>query len=349
VLAVAAALASTAVADYPRLALRELRTLIVEPVLFYLAAASVLRGRRDGVALASFFVMGAAAAAALALGQAATGRGLVAAEGVTRAAGLYHSPNNLALLLGRALPIALAGALYGQKPLSYFFGVAATLSGMALFFTFSRGAWLAVAVALLVVAWPRLRPLIRAQRRRLTMLALAGGMPAAIAVVALALRVERFRSLFSAAGTSVLRFHLWGSSLRMAADHPVFGVGLDQFLYHYQRYMHPDAWREPNLSHPHNLVLDFWLRLGLLGLVVLAWATWSFVRSGRPASRDDVGAASMLRRASTGAAVAFVLHGLVDNSYFVIDLAYSVWIVLLLRELASRAAPRVAEPLRVAV
>jgi O-antigen ligase len=335
-LMVVAALGSTAVADYPRLALRELRTLIVEPVLVYVAASTVLRGRRDSLLLASVFVMGAAAAAALALGQAASGRGLVQAEGVTRAAGLYRSPNNLALLLGRALPVAVTGALYARRPLQSFFVVTASLSAAALFFTFSRGAWLAALAAVLVVAWPRLRRVASGRWRRIALLALGAGVPAAIAIGALALRFERFRSLFSAAGTGVLRFHLWGSSLRMAADHPIFGVGLDQFLYHYQRYIHPDAWREPNLSHPHNLVLDFWLRLGLLGLVALAWALWTFLRSGGPSLTDDDSTARMLSRAASGAAVAFVLHGLVDNSYFVIDLAYSTWIVLLIAELAAR-------------
>ena len=95
---------------------------------------------------------------------------------------------------------------------------------------------------------------------------------------ALALRVERFRSLLAPEGTAVLRLRLWQSALEMVRDHPLWGIGLDQFLYLYPTYMHPDAWREPNLSHPHNLLLDFWLRLGLLGLVALAWAGWKALR-----------------------------------------------------------------------
>ena len=31
--------------------------------------------------------------------------------------------------------------------------------------------------------------------------------------------------------------------------------------------MLPEAWREPNISHPHNWVLDFWIQMGVLGLV----------------------------------------------------------------------------------
>ncbi|MER3437068.1 MAG: hypothetical protein C4346_05405, partial [Chloroflexota bacterium] len=45
---------------------------------------------------------------------------------------------------------------------------------------------------------------------------------------------------------------------------------LDQFLYQYRpRYIEPAGWAERYTSHPHNLVLDFWLRLGLGGLLTL--------------------------------------------------------------------------------
>ena len=333
---IVAGIVSTLAADYPRLALRELRTLVVEPALFSFAARSVLRGPRDGMLLAASFLAGAAAASALAVLQTVTGRGLVAAEGVTRAAALYRSPNNLALLLDRAVPLATAGALSIARPARWFFVVTLALCGAALFFSFSRGAWLATAVALFIVAIPAARS---AFRRRRLVVALAVVAPVVLAgATALALRVDRFRSLFSAAGTGFLRFHLWIASVRMALDHPVLGVGLDQFLYHYPRYMLPEAWREPNLSHPHQLVLDFWLRLGVIGLAALVAA--GVALGGRLRLRPYTSAGETLRRGAFGAVIALVVHGLVDNSYFLIDLAYATWIVLLLAELAvERDAP----------
>ena len=48
----------------------------------------------------------------------------------------------------------------------------------------------------------------------------------------------------------------------MARDNWLFGVGPDNFLTHYRAYMLPEAWREPNISHPHNLLLDAWVSLG---------------------------------------------------------------------------------------
>jgi hypothetical protein len=201
--------------------------------------------------------------------------------------------------------------------------------------------------------------------------------------LALAWRVERFRSLLDAQGTGFLRVYLWQSAWQMARDHPILGVGLDQFLYQYPRYMHPEAWREPGLSHPHNLVLDFWLRLGLLGLGFLAWATWRLIGRTRmalagavltgtagvhPAGEAAAGGPRPIPASSSttrpfpaaaiaaavraegpgwsvpryvlalggaGALVASLLHGLVDNSYFVMDLAYAFWTMALILELAG--------------
>ena len=216
------------------------------------------------------------------------------------------------------------------------------LCTVALFFTFSRGAWLACAVACAFVVAPYARRLSVPRRRRVLLWSLAVGTPLLLGAFALALRVERFRSLFAPAGTAMLRLRLWQSALRMALDHPLWGVGLDQFLYLYPRYIHPDAWREPNLSHPHNLVLDFWLRLGLPGVVALGWIAWLVVgrvRAGgwpaAPGASPGLAPGAPLVWGVAGALIAVVVHGLMDNSFFVIDLAYGCWVLLLILELAS--------------
>jgi O-antigen ligase len=106
--------------------------------------------------------------------------------------------------------------------------------------------------------------------------------------------------------------------------------------------MHPDAWREPNLYHPHNIVLDFWLRLGVLGLAALAAGALAFAVQVRDAWRAGAGdgpagsVSRMLAAGASGMAVALVAHGLLDNSYFVLDLAYATWVMLLIAELATQ-------------
>jgi O-antigen ligase len=347
-----AGILSLAVSAYPRLGLRELRTLVLEPALFYLCAAAALRDVRDARRLAVCFVAGAACAAAIALAQTATGRGLVAAEGVARAAALYPSPNNLALLLDRALPLAMALAIYEADDWRHRFASGAVcVVAAALFFTFSSGAWLASACAAAVVLAPAGAAWLRGRGRRArAALAAAGGI-VVVAAVAAALRFGRLRASLRPEGTGALRVYLWESALKMARDHPIFGVGLDQFLYQYPRYMHPEAWREPGLSHPHNLLLDFWLRLGIAGLVFVAWVAVTVYRETRWL-RDPAVAAEIAELAEvapqgrfrafglmvgvSGSLVALAVHGMVDNSYFVFDLAYAFWILVLVLELCRR-------------
>ena len=63
------------------------------------------------------------------------------------------------------------------------------------------------------------------------------------------------------------RIDLWKAGAAMIRDFPVSGIGLDQFLYwHPVRYIVPENWSERYVSHPHNIVLDFWLSLGVLGV-----------------------------------------------------------------------------------
>ena len=102
-------------------------------------------------------------------------------------------------------------------------------------------------------------------------------------------RTPRFADLFNfGSGTSFVRIKLWRGAWQMALEHPVLGVGPDNFLYAYRtRYVLPSAWTELNLSHPHNILLDLWTRLGLIGVLAGGWALvagwvrgWRLFRTG---------------------------------------------------------------------
>jgi O-antigen ligase len=147
-------------------------------------------------------------------------------------------------------------------------------------------------------------------------------------------------------GTAFLRIQLWRSSWAMIRDHPVLGVGLDNFLYFYRStYVLPTAWQEFNLSHPHNVVLDFWLRLGLPGLAVIGWLLISFFKRGRQGYRAlPDGDARLLVLGLMAGMVDFLAHGLVDNAFFLVDLAFVFVLMLaLLQSTAGRVQVPVAE------
>jgi O-antigen ligase len=166
------------------------------------------------------------------------------------------------------------------------------------------------------------------------------------------LRTPRFAPLLDTrSGTTFLRLQLWRSSWMMFREHPWLGVGLDNFLYQYRsRYILPAAWQEPNLSHPHNILLDYGSRLGLGGLAAGVWLQVAFWSTALPLRRltdgsaeraGHVRAAARDRRALAlglmGSMVNFLAHGLVDASYFVIDLAFAFFLTLGVVEWLARS------------
>jgi O-antigen ligase len=157
-------------------------------------------------------------------------------------------------------------------------------------------------------------------------------------------RSERLGLMFVSGGTGLLRFSVWTGAVEMIRDHPWSGLGLDQFVYAYPNYMGAAAWREPNLSHPHQFLLDFWIRLGFPGVLLLMFVgvrlLWRLRADNRSADLNP------LAIATTGAFIVWAIHGLVDNSFFVSDLSYATWALLLIHDFSTEKPPPASPTLR---
>ncbi len=306
----------------PDTALTELRTLIIEPLLFYALFRSLRPGSRTMLKFAGAIVVAALLVCAVGLYGYFSGDFVIRAENdAWRLQSVYGSPNNVALLLGRAIPFALAIALV---ELERRWRILALLSIVvmlpSLLLTQSVGAFAlglpAGLIALLVG---------RYQRRAIApVVALLAAGTAAFGM--LSRLSPRFANLLDfSRGTDFVRLRLWESAVSMLRDHPLTGLGLDQFLYRFRgEYLRPDAIWNPELSHPHNFLLDFWLRLSVAGLACFALIQALFWRSTHRAlrrfrGRDPLSFALALGLA--GSMAALLAHGMIDNSVFVIDLA----------------------------
>jgi O-antigen ligase len=337
-------------------ALHEWRTVFLSAGLFAILLVDALVNARRPAAdvrlLASAWLAGAAAVSLVALWQFASGSMLITAEGVRRVRAFYGSPNNLALYLERTVAVTAALALFtraktenhrepqverdkergggkrGWMSGRVFWAVLLLIQLGALLLTFSKGSILLGLPAALATLWLGGYWLLGQwgeSRRALWWLA---GL-AALAFLALTpfLGTERFRGLLDfSQGTGFMRLQLWRSSWRMALDHPLLGVGPDNFLYAYRNwYILPTAWREPNLNHPHNWLLDWWTRLGVMGLLLgasffaagIAGLWRSFTRLSRP----------VLALGLLAATAAGLVHGLIDVSYALPDLMI-VWVLI---------------------
>jgi O-antigen ligase len=303
------AILSLSASEDLHLSLRELRLVVVEPALLFLLAMMVCQRDDRGREKIVWALVGSGAlAAGQSLVQWLITDEVVATEGVRRALGPYGSPNNLGLLLERLLPVALSAVLLPWRGRREIAMIAVVVMGLALALTFSVGAWGGALVG--VVAWGVQQGWIRTLRRRPSLF--LGLVMAIVVGGGVLLSVERISSHLAITGdtTAGRRVSLWQSSLAMLRDHAIRGVGLDGFLDLYRtQYIRPEAWREPDLSHPHNLVLEWWLFLGLPGLAALGWFLVFFMMQVRH-PHDSIAYGVI---ASLAAATA---HGLVDRFYF---------------------------------
>jgi O-antigen ligase len=326
----AAALLSLLVSQYLVLSVRELRALVLEPVAF-LWLLLVLGSQSSAPSGARGFVMAASVTAAAAIAQLALGIGGTEAEGVRRAQAWYPQPNHLALMLGRALPFLLAFALVWRGWLVW---LGLIVVAVALLLTFSTGGWLgssvAVIVVLLALGWRRVG--VRVGVAGAAVLGLVFGMAAA------GLLPERLNPLRQTGG---FRLDLWASSVEMVRDHWLLGVGPDNFAYLYQQvYLREGAIAEPNLSHPHNWVLHFWLELGLLGLVAFVWLVVRFWHAARRALHVAASDQRVFAAGALGSMADTLVHGWIDNSYFLVDLAFVFWLTVALVTLPGPGSDR---------
>ncbi len=298
-----------------RVSLRELRVVVLQAAFLYWLVRSRRLDREGILQLVDAVVLGAVLVSLQGLYQFIWTDDIIVAEGVRRMRGIYGSPNNLALVLGRVWPLLLAVLLCGARGARrWAYGLVALSTGACLFLTFSKGAWFfGIPAALFALA------VLTDRRTRIAVAALAAvGVLGALPLLGTA----RIGSLFSLQGTSLFRIKLWEASWEMAWDHPWLGVGLDNFLYQYPRYIRPEAMSEPELSHPHNVLLDFWLRLGVPGLAALGWLEWSFFRQAlRLWRRRSDRALWVLNVGMIAAMLDMLAHGLVDASFFVVELA----------------------------
>lgn len=321
---VLAAAVSTAFADYGHVALRELRVVILEPALFYLMLRTSRLNERGIWRIVHAFVGGATIVALIGLRQYALNVNIITAEeGFRRLRSVYGSPNNAALYLGRTLPVLIAVALFAtRRRRRAVYAVLAAPVALALLLTFSRAAIvLGVPASLLALG------LLAGGRWRWIALGLVAA--AALATVPL-LSTPRFAGLLDpSTGTLFFRLQLWRSSWNMFLDHPWLGVGPDNFLYHYRgRYILPSAWQEPHLSHAHNVLLSYATRLGLPGLAAAILLHFSFWRSALDLSNTPDRDRRALALGLTGSTAYTLAHGLVDASYFFIDLAFAFLLAL---------------------
>ncbi len=338
-------------AEHYAVALREWRTVFLMAAILALGLALTLQTARklaqDVNIIVGGWLLGAALMATAALLLYPDASVIIPAEGVNRLRAFYGSPNNLALYLERTLAVTLALALYRTEwRVRLICLLLALPQAAAWLLTFSRAGLLLALPVMLLALWIGGWVLLgRAQRSRRVLWLIAGIVALAILALLPFAGSERFSNLASTAqGTGFFRLNLWRSSWEMGRDHPLLGVGPDNFLYAYRsQYILPQAWMEPNLNHPHTWLLDWWTRLGLPGLVMglLFWGLVLYGAVVRIGAKVSPAQWPALYVGIAAAVLAALAHGLLDVSYALPDLM-AVW--ALFAVLSSLESPQSLPP-----
>jgi putative inorganic carbon (hco3(-)) transporter len=114
-----------------------------------------------------------------------------------------------------------------------------------------------------------------------------------------------------------VRLSQWSETIDMLGDHWLLGTGLSGYPTTFEPYH--EATHLEIFQYPHNIFLNIWVELGLLGLVAFAWLAFQTLSTVYRLPSVPIAFFALLQ---------ITIHGLVDVPYFKNDLAILTWILL---------------------
>ncbi len=233
----------------------------------------------------------------------------------------FDSPNYLAMFLAPGVFFGtyflIKYALQKRRYCFLFCLLSLSCLLIALYFTYSYGAWVSVVGSLLITT------IAIVSNKKISALAIIFAI--VFSFLIFQTNTEKFSGIFSERSSLASRLTIWKSSMLMVKKNPWLGIGPGNFQNKYlefQKYFPPYLeWAVPT---PHNIFLAFWLQTGLLGLIgfllLLCFVfknIWNVLKNKKTAL--FVAPVFMFF-------IYFVLHGLIDTPFWKNDLAFLFWI-----------------------
>ncbi|MFZ2975161.1 MAG: O-antigen ligase family protein [Candidatus Moraniibacteriota bacterium] len=228
-----------------------------------------------------------------------------------RLAGIFNSPNYLAMYLAPAIIIALAQA----KSFRIFIGLIFIL--IAFYFTYSYAAWASVVATFIIIMFIKKN----ISFKKIALISIT-----TLLLLFSQLNNKKFTDLLVNDQRSSLasRIMIWKASEKMIEDSFVFGIGPGNFqkMYlEYQKFYPP--YLEWAVPHPNNLYLTWWLYGGILGLMGFLGLAFSFLRDIFKRSKKEP---RQVLFVALGIMLVILSHGIFDTTYFKNDLAIVFWL-----------------------
>lgn len=334
ILIMAAATVSVFVAPDFYKALGLWRAYFLEPILFFLIFIQIVRNPKDFKKILYALGVSALGVALFSIYQKITGQFMPAPflqpDAPKRITSFYTSPNAVGLFLAPIIMIYFGWLLEkGKKILVSFWQIAViTLSLLAVFFTVSEGTWAGLIIALLfftaIISFKKYSAnifILLSMKVFAGIIILGGIIFSAVNYPLMEAKTARIIQSPSAQN----RLTLWQGSWNFLTDNPknfIFGAGIFGFPKIQNQFRDPLK-LEP-LIYPHNIFLNFWMDIGLLGMIGFVWLIISFLKK---TSQTIITDKSFAPAALLGAMLTILIHGFIDVPYFKNDLAFLFWLI----------------------
>lgn len=291
----------------------------VDPVLLGLILLSSKNSTNKIVRQASLgLVVSGFVLSLFAIGQVVSGNFITIDQ---RASAWFTSANYLSLFL---VPVMImGGALFNKSSAGIWrtgLIMAEIIMAVAVYFTFSYAGWLALLIGVLT-AYLLIKP---------NWISVAWWCLGLVGVVVSQWHHPKFQQMLDLAGrsSSHVRLQVWQTTLLMIKQHWFTGIGLGLFEQRYLEFakqiFHPPI--ELIMLHSHNIFLQFWINLGVLGFIGFVWLLVKWIKHIWSLIREH----NMITITIFAAMVALLVQGMLDVAYWKNDLSALFWIIFTL-------------------
>lgn len=288
----------------------------IEPALLFLVWKAEFKEEKDWMSGLNALFLSGCVVAVFAIFQRFTGGiGIPAPWDLElRTTSFFGYPNAVGLFLAPLISAAIAMIPTRRSSAA----IALILLGLpALYFCQTEAAYIAIPAGLFLAFL--FSSATTKQKIGVTIL----GIACAVSVFLVSDRVREKLTLSDTSG--ITRRVTWSETVNMLTDHPIFGAGLSGYPTMMTSY-HATGFYEI-FQYPHNIVLNIWSELGILGLVAFGWLAIVVIKKmmwdQRHGSNKPI--VTTLHLIAFAALATMVVHGLVDVPYFKNDLSVMTW------------------------
>jgi len=234
-----------------------------------------------------------------------------------RLAGIFNSPNYLAMYLAPAIIIALEQWQNLKRNFKNIIILCLSSILVAFYLTYSYAGWISVIVAIMI---------IMIIKNKISFKKIGIIIAIFLLLFLSQLNSKKLTDILSANPRSSLssRSMIWQASEKMIENNFVFGIGPGNFqktYLEYQKFYPP--YLEWAVPHPNNLYLTWWLYGGILGVIGFFGLVFFFLRDVLEKSKKEP---RQVLFVALGIMLVILIHGIFDTTYFKNDLAIIFWL-----------------------